>query len=200
MTFRRIALCSLFLLPQLGGSATLALAEGEMYAAALSEIANATKARNVAVYHETLRPDELVEEKVPRHAPKGQFSRAIRGVSPDMELALLYASKARPSYRLEEFPWSAPGVRFVGFVNVSGLPNIEVATREREFEKLVLVVKFSRVAYDRARLKALVVAESGRVGATGSSGDAFLFVRNQNGWRMKASAGLWGGGPEFWRE
>ena len=200
MTLRHFILCSLILLPEFAFALPYSSDE-EMYVAVIGHIAKEQHARKLAVYYEVLRPDELVEDKVPRHQPKGQFSRAIPGVSAEMELELLYASKKQPSYLLKEFAWSASGIEFLGFLDSSSLHALETSKGTREFENLVVAVKFSRIAYNSAHSKALIYAESGRVQASlGSSGDAFLFVHERTGWRLQASAGLWGGGPKFWLE
>lgn len=198
---RRRLVFSLLLCPLAIEAASWQTEEQELYESVLTTIASVSKAKRLAVFHESLKPDELVDEKVPRHWPKGQYSRVLPGVTTDMELELLYASKRGASYSLPALPWSRSGVEYLGLVDAEDIEKINAAIPRQSFESLIVVVKLSCVAYNEKRTKALVSAEYGRVGSgVGSHSEAFLFEKKGRHWVLRSHAGLWGGGPEFWKQ
>ena len=152
----------------------------------------ASDSRKIAIWHRPIRPEQLVLERVSRQLPSKQITRALPGVTAEMEYQLLFETEKY--YRFDPFDplpnWTSPNTEYLGTVGANDFSRIEGA----------LVVQLGEIAFNTNESLALTYAEStGIVGGEATSADsyAFLFKKVGGRWVMTRFSRLWSGGDPF---
>jgi len=183
----------------------------DLYGQALEIIAAREWARSMVVWDTAIASSTFLSERVPRHRPEYQFSRNVPGVTPKLELDLLYRNTVASdlSGKRNDLRLGLPDSFRVrtGIVPVVGearLKELETEGSTKGAELNSLAIGFARVAYsyERGQELALVYAEVGSISSSNGNygGEGFLFAKQSGNWKLKRHTTLWdGGSTPFWR-
>ncbi len=184
-----------------------------LFKQSLTEILRFEKPSSFAVMDETISANDIVREKVPRHLPQYQFSKWIKGVSYELELALIYnnlhpmnddAGYNQLINKWEHFDFKNididPQIHNLGIID-QNQSLFEEAQQAKSSSGALVIIKFSRPAI-RGK-KALVYAESkfirsGKNSTPVGGGYGLLFQHENGQWHLITRQMMWqGGGAPF---
>lgn len=183
--------------------------EPTIYRLAIKTILDHEKPTRFAIWNQTITAEVFASARVPRQSPTFQFVRTLPGVTPGLELSLLYAnlrsrnlSGEYQDRRLPSFDGLPSGTEFAGFLASSALQQEQSGERPIDANSPLLAVGFSRVGFDQKQRNALVYAEICSVApAAICGGEGFLFVVHGGEWQLKAHSFLWQGvSGSFWTQ
>jgi hypothetical protein len=169
----------------------------EIYDQVLSRVAKHNRTNKIAIYYRPVRPEQLVLQRVGRHDPNRQISRAIPSVTAELEYELLFRTVESYRYDSSEpyswLTWTNPKGQFFGTVGENDFARIEGVT----------TIQLGEVAFNSTQTTALVYVESSWIhdGRTSSAqGYAFLFTKTEKRWQLSEFSPLWSGGEPFLRD
>lgn len=166
--------------------------------------------KRFVIWDSEIRSNVIASERVPRHSGNFQFIRAMKKVTPKLELQLIYNNLdvrfidgSTYDHHLDPFLASDASGTFVGHLGANELKRLEGASTQSPSSDVPLVVGFSAIAYgvENRVSRALIYTEVGML-RPGSSygGEGFLFVRQDDEWKLEDHAYLWDGSiTPFWR-
>lgn len=178
------------------GSARAEAADDRIYEATLKIIVEHEQPNALAISEQLIGRAAMTSPRVPRHDPYGQFKRALPGISGKLEQALIAgAAEEDKGNSINQINVSYPGVSFFGFVRYSTIKQLE-----KNAGNELLVVGFSKIAYDDSGRNALLYTESCLTGNHETcSGEGFWFEEAAAGWQVRKHAYLWAGSNRpFW--
>ena len=181
-----------------------------LYQKVLKQIVEHDNPKQFAIWNDVIPANIFASQRTPRHLPDHQFSRYMSGVTPDMELSLLYKGidtrglLGNPrNTQLLPLETNIVGHEFIGFLDTTELQRIESTSNQTLTSPRPLVIGFSRVGYqlEQKKLYALLYTEVGLLSPDGPyGGEGFLFVKQGEEWIMKTHTYLWQGwSTPFWR-
>jgi hypothetical protein len=166
--------------------------------------------KRFVIWDSEIRSNVIASQRVPRHSGNYQFIRSLKGVTPKLELQLIYNNLdvrfidgSTYDHRLEPFLAPDDSGMFVGYIGSNELKRLEGTSTKSQTSDVPLIVGLSAVAYgvEKRVSRALIYAEHGLL-RPGSSygGEGFLFVRQNDEWKLEDHAYLWdGSSTPFWR-
>lgn len=170
--------------------------DDELYGSALKVILKENKeSSEFVVWDRSISSKAITTPRLPNQEPYRQFQRSLPGVGANLENMLLSANSDASDRKMVAFKLERPAMPFSGFVNRASLKQYELQDKHS-----MLVIGFSKTAYDPSGRDAILYAEECSPGADNyCNGDGFWFVKNGSKWHLKKSAGFWGGPVKpFW--
>jgi hypothetical protein len=184
-----------------------------LFKESLISILKFEKPARFAVLNSSIVAEEIARQKVPRHNPDFQFSKFIKGVTPELELSLLYnnmtslsvlntnASSNLESYEHFDFTNIDVGqkIDFLGILSTDQ-SNEEIKKQIQNQSGDLIIIKFAQIAIKGD--KALVYGESkyipfGPKATPVGSGYGLLFQSSKGHWHLVTMKPMWAGQAAF---